>query len=279
MPAGAPARHAGGLSRSTHGPFAKAGFPNRSLREPQTVVHSYYQKTREACEKMSVKPDMARDAKGLIRDYVHDTLKKSIMELKLEPGRFISEKEVVEMLKVSRTPIREAFVKLSQEELIETIPQKGSFISLIDMEMVEESRFVRETLERAVVRQACDLLSAEQVLQLQNLISLQELCVQEKNYTRLIELDEEFHRTIMVGCGKARTWALLQQLSTHYYRVRILRLAASDDWQIIVAQHRAIVQAIREKNPDAAEQEMREHLTRVKLEKDKLKEKYPGYFK
>ncbi|UUZ94098.1 GntR family transcriptional regulator [Paenibacillus sp. P25] len=113
---------------------------------------------------MNMKLDPSRDAKGLIRDYVHETLRKNIMELKLEPGRFISEKEVIEMLQVSRTPIREAFVKLSQEELIETIPQKGSFISLIDLKLVEESRFVRETLERAVVRQACGMLKAEQML-------------------------------------------------------------------------------------------------------------------
>jgi DNA-binding GntR family transcriptional regulator len=228
---------------------------------------------------LTKKLDAARDSKGLIRDYVHDTLKKNIMELKLEPGRFISEKEVVEMLQVSRTPIREAFVKLSQEELIETIPQKGSFISLIDMELVEESRFVRETLETAIVRQACEMLNSEQVLQLQNLISLQELCVEEKNFERLFELDEEFHKTIIIGCGKTRTWALLQQLSTHYNRIRFLRLAVNYDWQIIISEHQAIVRAIKEKNPDLAEKIMREHLSRVIFEKDELREKYPSYFK
>jgi DNA-binding GntR family transcriptional regulator len=228
---------------------------------------------------MNMKLDASRDAKGLIRDYVHDTLKKSIMELKLEPGRLISEKEVVEMLQVSRTPIREAFVKLSQEELIETIPQKGSFISLIDLELVEESRFVRETLERAIVRQACEMLKAEQVLQLQNLISLQELCVEEKNYERLFELDEEFHKTIIIGCGKTRTWGMLQQLSTHYNRIRFLRLAVNYDWQSILSDHHAITRAIRDKDPDAAEQAMREHLSRVNFEKEELRQKYPSYFK
>lgn len=228
---------------------------------------------------MNIRLETARDSKGSIRDYVHDTLKKQIMELKLEPGRFISEKDVIEMLQVSRTPIREAFVKLSQEELIETIPQKGSFISLIDLELVEESRFVRETLEKAIVRQACEMLKAEQVLQLQNLISLQELCVEEKNYERLFELDEEFHKTIIVGVGKIRTWGLLQQLSTHYNRIRFLRLAVNYDWQIILSEHTAITRAIREKNPDAAEQAMREHLSRVSFEKEELRQKYPSYFK
>lgn len=228
---------------------------------------------------MNIKRESSRDTKGSIRDYVYDKLKADIMDLVLEPGRFISEKEVIEMLKVSRTPIREAFVKLAQEELIETIPQRGSFISHIDMDIVEESRYVRETMESAIVRLACEQLRAEQVLQLQNLIALQELCVEEKNYKRLFELDEEFHKTIIIGCGKYRTWKLLQELGAHYHRVRMLRLAANDDWHIILNQHRAIVKAIREKDPDMAEKIMHEHLNRVRLEKDELKEKYPAYFR
>lgn len=219
------------------------------------------------------------DNKGLIRDHVHETLKKDIMELKLEPGRFISEKEIIEMLQVSRSPIREALVKLSQENLIETIPQKGSFISHIDLDHAEESRFVRETLEAAIIRQACEQLSAEQVLQLQNLISLQELSVKEKNFERMFYLDEDFHKSIAIGCGKIRTWVLIQQSSTHYNRIRFLRLTSKDDWDIIISQHQEIVDSIRENNPDKAEKVMRGHLNRMVIEKDEIKVKHPTYFK
>jgi DNA-binding GntR family transcriptional regulator len=212
---------------------------------------------------MSTQITASKDRKGLIRDYVYDTLKKNIMELRLEPGRLISEKDLVEMLQVSRTPIREALVKLSQEELIETTPQKGSVISLIDLQHAEESRFIRETLESAIVREACIKLSNEQVLHLQNLISLQELCESEENYERLFELDEEFHKSIIIGCGRTRAWGLIGQVTTHYNRIRFLR----------------IVRAIREKNPDAAEKVLRDHLELVVIEKEELKQKYPKYFK
>ncbi|UUZ94099.1 FCD domain-containing protein [Paenibacillus sp. P25] len=114
---------------------------------------------------------------------------------------------------------------------------------------------------------------------LQNLISLQELCVEEKNYERLFELDEEFHKTIIIGRGKTRTWNLLQQLGTHYNRIRFLRLADNYDWEIILSEHHAIIRAIRERDPDAAEQAMREHLSRVSFEKEELLKKYPSYFK
>ncbi|MCS7461509.1 GntR family transcriptional regulator [Paenibacillus doosanensis] len=228
---------------------------------------------------MSIQIDALRDKRGLIRDFVYETLKKNIMELRLEPGRFISEKELVEMLQVSRTPIREALVKLTQEELIATTPQKGSIISLIDLQHAEESRFARKTLESAVVREACELLGKEQVLHLQNLVSLQELCESEQNYGRLFELDEEFHKSIMIGCGRARTWGLIQQMATHDNRIRFLRLASDSDWQIILAQHRGIVRAIKEKDPDQAEKMLRDHLELVVIEKENLKQKYAKFFK
>ncbi len=219
------------------------------------------------------------DNKGLIRDYVHDTLLQYIMELSWEPGRYVSEKEVVELLRVSRSPVREAFIRLAQEGLIETVPQKGSFVSLIDLAQVEESRFIRETLECAIIRLACERLSKEHLLNLNNLIALQELSASEHNYERLFELDEEFHRTIVVGCGKKKTWELIQQLFFHYNRLRLLRLASSTDWDNILSQHRSIVQAMQERDPDKAEQVMRNHLNRVLFETEELKSKYPSYFK
>ncbi len=225
------------------------------------------------------KKNVMQENKKLIRDYVHDTLQKFIMELKWEPGRYISEKEVGELLQVSRSPIREAFVLLAQQGLIETVPQKGSFVPLIDLERVEEARFVRETLECAIVRIACEKLSKEQVLHLHNLIALQELSVSEHNDERLFELDEEFHRVIVVGCGKHQTWALIQQLFVHYNRLRLLSLVFSKDWEIVVAQHRGIVQAVSERQPDLAERLMRENLGKIKVETEELRLRYPGYFK
>jgi DNA-binding GntR family transcriptional regulator len=95
----------------------------------------------------------------------------------------------------------------------------------------------------------------------------------------LFELDEEFHKSIISGCGKARTWSLMQQFGMHYNRIRFLRLASNTDWQTIISQHHEIVRAIREKDPDTAESVMRRHLNRVVVEKEELMQKYPGYFK
>ncbi|HZH58880.1 MAG TPA: GntR family transcriptional regulator [Metabacillus sp.] len=213
------------------------------------------------------------------RDFVYEVLRENIISLKLEPGRNISEKEISEWLQVSRTPVREAFVKLTQEELLEVYPQRGTFISLIDMYHVEEARFIREHLERAAVRVACENFSNEHILKLEANITMQKLCVEEKNYTKLFELDEEFHYTITMGCGKERIWAVIQQMNAHLNRIRMLSLAANYNWDLILTQHEGITLAIKEKNPNLAEKTMEDHLKKLTFEQEDLKNEYKKYFK
>src|SRR5690554_1967767 len=87
-----------------------------------------------------------------IGDYVYEVLKINIINLKMPPGRQISEKEISVLLKVSRTPVREAFIKLSREGLLYVLPQRGTYISYIDMDAVEDARFIRESLEKSVLK-------------------------------------------------------------------------------------------------------------------------------
>jgi len=185
---------------------------------------------------------------------------------------------LTDMLGVSRSPLREALVRLAQEELIETVPQKGSFVSRIDRRHVEEARFVREALETAIVREACRQSSRELSLTLKNLISLQELAASEHNLSRFLDIDDEFHRAIAYACGKQRTWRLLQQMNTHYYRLRRLRLSDDPDWMIILEQHRGIADAIAARDAERAERLMKEHLGRMLIEIGTLAAKYPHYF-
>src|SRR5699024_11869693 len=93
------------------------------------------------------------------RGFVYDTLLEAIVSLEFPPGKTISEKEISEELEVSRTPVREAFLKLSEEELLTVLPQRGSYISLIDLDHVEDARFLREQAEAGIIRLACQSFS------------------------------------------------------------------------------------------------------------------------
>lgn len=216
--------------------------------------------------------------RGSNRDYVYNTVKDSILNMRLKPGMLISEKEISERLQVSRTPTREAFIKLAEEELIVIYPQKGSFVSLIDMAQVEEARFVRENMEVAVLKIACRSFSEKDLLDLEALISQQVIYAGHDSYEKMHELDEEFHRAIFYKCGKARTWNVIQQMLGHYKRFRNLLLEVYFDWETIILQHTRIVEYIRRRDFDMAERELRIHV-KSRFEKDELLKKYPNYFK
>ena len=90
-----------------------------------------------------------------VREYAYRVLYENIMSLKLPPGTAMSEQELSGILNVSRTPVREAFIRLSQKGLLEILPQRGTFVSKIHTEQLAEFRFFRVTLERAIIELAC----------------------------------------------------------------------------------------------------------------------------
>ena len=84
------------------------------------------------------------------KDYAYRVLKDNIMTLNLKPGELLSEADLSEKLGISRTPIREVLMRLKNEHLIEVKPQTGTYISLIDANLIEEAMFMRYTLEKEV---------------------------------------------------------------------------------------------------------------------------------
>lgn len=216
---------------------------------------------------------------GSTRNYVYTTLKKKIIELELKPGFKISEQEMADELSVSRTPVREAFLKLSQEDLLSIYPQKGTIVSEIDLELVEEGRFIRENIESAIVREACEKFGEEELFQLETNITMQTLCLKKGTYHRLFELDDQFHQLLFEGCNKLRTWEMIRKMNSHFDRLRMLRLSSNTDWKVVVSQHEEIYRYISLKESNNAEKLIIKHLNLVNFEKEDLKKHYPKYFK
>ncbi|HHW03212.1 MAG TPA: GntR family transcriptional regulator [Thermoanaerobacterales bacterium] len=221
---------------------------------------------------------LERNRRETAREYVMRVLQHNIVNLNLKPGQAISENEIAEMLGVSRTPVREALIELSRASIVEIYPQKGTYISLIDMEMVEESRFMRCVLEKAVAELACDMLSENDFIALEENLHLQESCVNRNDYKRLLYLDNSFHELLFKACKKERTYNLIASMMTQFDRVRILNLAEMD-MRRTVNDHREILQAIKSRDKKAAVASMERHLTRVIFDQSYLAEKHPEYFK
>lgn len=212
-------------------------------------------------------------------NFVYRVMKTNISSLQLLPGSALSEQEIANILSVSRTPVRESFIRLSQEFFLDIIPQKGTYVSLIDLNSVAEAKFLRETLEKTIIRIACKEFPSDKLFDLQSCISIQELCLPENNYLKFFELDELLHRTIFVGCKKGRIWEIIQQLGTHYNRVRLLNLSKGHDLGQLLDHHKNLVGAIRAQDVALGSRTIALHLNKVRVDIVDLAKDHASYFK
>lgn len=194
---------------------------------------------------------------------VFEQLKRAIVELAHRPGDSLSEAEVARQLGVSRQPVREAFIKLAEVGLVEIRPKRGTFVRLISQREVQNARFIREAIETAVVRKAAAEASEAELKTLNALIDRQEKFARAGDLSGFLELDEAFHRTIAMAADCEHAWHIVEDLKVQFDRVRFLSLPQATPIKTLVDQHRAIADAIAQRDPARAEQAMHEHLGEV----------------
>lgn len=220
----------------------------------------------------------ARLPKENAREYAMRILKSNIISLELAPGSVISENEIASLLGLSRTPVREALIELSKVNIVEIMPQRGSRILLIDYNLVEESRFLRLVLESAIIRQVCELREPQDFSGLQENLKLQEFYLENPSPSRLLELDNQFHKELFRLANKMRCYQwMIDGMEIHFDRVRSMSLSTIKDIKI-VEDHKAILRAIHQKNADEAVAVATEHLSRYKIDEKAIRAKYPDYF-
>jgi GntR family transcriptional regulator, rspAB operon transcriptional repressor len=216
------------------------------------------------------------------REYAYRVLKSSIMSLELKPGETLSESELAKKLNSSRTPIREALSKLKEEYLIEVKPQIGTYVSLIDMNLVKQALFMRHCIEKEVLKLACSDFPEKNLIRLeQNIVSQKHFTGKQGNELEFHELDEEFHRLIFAGLGFEEVWKSIQKLSTNYNRLRVLSEMKFSNRELY-EEHEQIYNMIRNKDCRGIEEMVTGH---IKTPSDRYWKKlvndeqgYKGYF-
>ena len=212
-----------------------------------------------------------------VKQFVYNSLWDDIMQAKLPPGKRLSEQEIALKLNVSRTPVREAFINLAKEGLVEIFPQRGTFVTKIDLKEVRQAVFIRESLEVSVLTELIGKVTDEQISQLKRMIAEQETERQRADFLRFYELDEEFHRTLAVMSGYPRAWEGIKASKVQMDRVRWLSLPLASRIAKLIEQHAAIVQALEEGRAEKAKQALSEHLTYA-AQPVEIQEKFQDYF-
>jgi GntR family transcriptional regulator, rspAB operon transcriptional repressor len=194
------------------------------------------------------------------KEYAYRVIKEGIMSFELQPGQAIHLKELAENLKISTTPIMEAIGRLKQENLIEVIPQVGTYISRINLELIEEAAFMRFVLEKEILLRACTSFPRESLFELKRNLSLQEMLL-NKNGTgwNFQKLDIHFHYTIFQGNQRQNLWDAITLLDGHYNRMMIF---SENEHHIddFIAHHKKLITMIENKEIDQIENLLREHI-------------------
>lgn len=211
------------------------------------------------------------------RDYALRNIKENIINLELAPGSQISENALAAEMGLSRTPVREALIELAKVEIVEIHPQRKSTVPLINYDLVEESRFMRNLLECAVVELVCDMASPIDLERLNANIRLQNFYLDGYYTNELMALDNQFHGLLFEIAKKSRVFGLIQNISIHFDRVRAMALSSVKDLKV-VQDHQDLVELIRRKDPRAARELMEAHLNRYRIDAAAIREVYPQYF-
>ena len=211
-------------------------------------------------------------------EYALRTIKENIITLELAPGSQISENELAAEMGLSRTPVREALIELAKVKIVDIQPQKKSTIPLIDYDMVEESRFMRNLLECAVVQLDCVMATHDDLERLKENVRLQSLYLDDFYSGQLLNLDNQFHGMLFEIAKKPQVFGLIQNISIHFDRVRTLALSSVKSRKI-VQDHIDLVDAIRHSDAPAARELMEQHLNRYDIDAAALRAAHPQYFK
>lgn len=193
---------------------------------------------------------------------VYELLRHAIVTLALSPGDPINEKLICEQLGISRTPLREALLQLSSENLITVVPHSGTFVSRIDLQNVFDGHLVREALEIKASRLAALKMNTEIERQLEFNLHQQKYLAQDQNYSGFYKIDEEFHQIICELGSSKRVWRIVYGAKAQLDQVMQLAPVDSrmDRW---LQEHLEIIEALKSRNPDRCEQSMKVHLSRV----------------
>lgn len=226
---------------------------------------------------MSAQPAFSTDPS--LAAQVHVRLRSDIVHARLRPGELLSENQQALRLGVSRTPVREAIQRLVREGWVRVLPQRGTRVSLLSMARIREALFVREAVETHVIRRLLESAPGESAWhRLDQCIDAQRQALQVQDLEAVMQADEAFHRSLLDLCGMAGVWPVVAQARDMHQRVRAIAVPELQSGEQALADHHAIVKALRLGDSSTAIQETGRHLHHNELLVRSIAALHPEYF-
>jgi DNA-binding GntR family transcriptional regulator len=201
----------------------------------------------------------SRPVKSLF-DQAYNEIKLRIITCGYRPGEVLSEAAISTELKIGRTPVHQAIHRLMMDGLITIMPRKGVMVVPAGVDEVMEIIDVRLVTECYCARLAADRADDSELQHLQRIVDASEKVTNQRDVEKMMLFDREFHDTLARAARNTVLADVLRSLHERSLRFWFISLRDPDHHRNVLAQHRAIVAALQSRQPDAAENAMREHI-------------------
>lgn len=201
-----------------------------------------------------------------LRGRVFQTIRERILTGHYKENEELREAVLGEELGVSRTPVREALRQLELEGLVEIIPNKGAYVTGISKKDVQDIYAIRSLLEGLSARWAAENITEEQLDRMEELILLSEFHSHKEGTEKenqVVALDGSFHEILYEACGSRILHHVLSDFHKYVQLTRKDSVHKKNRAEKSIAEHKAILQAIREHDADLAERLANEHIRHV----------------
>ena len=204
-----------------------------------------------------------KHARGSGAEFVYEALRSDILGLQMEPGNMLDETELAERFNLSRSPVREALIRLSGEGLVQTLRNRSTIVAPFDVAAIPSYLDASELVYRVTARLAAINRQASQLAAIQDLFREHTAATKRADMEAMIRLNREFHLSIAKASGNSFYVSWMRQILDQGQRILGLYLhdvwekadtALADQW---TQSHLAIVRAIERRDPDAAEEAAR----------------------
>lgn len=204
------------------------------------------------------------DKPASLAEIAYNTLRKSILAFKLEPGIIYNEMAVAGDLGLSRTPVREALLRLSAHGLITFLPRKGFELVRYTRRDVEEIFELRHMIESAVIRKFIQKTTDAEIAKLEDELAVQRKAASESDLLSFMDSDRIFHNLLCHYADNSRLMSIAENFQDLCHLMGTRALSTSNRMEKAINEHEMIVEAMKEKDPEKAVQSMREHLEKIR---------------
>jgi DNA-binding GntR family transcriptional regulator len=195
-----------------------------------------------------------------LRDVAYDAIKHRIITCVFKPGEYINEAYVSSTIGIGRTPVHQAIDRLTQDGLLEVIPRKGVIVKPVSLDEVAQIIDARRINEPYCARLAAERANHIEISVLGDILNRADAWTEVRNIEQMMLLDREFHIALARAAKNAVMSGILQNLHDRSLRFWFISLTAHEHHREVQKEHRAIFDAIRTRDPDAASQAMINHI-------------------